>query len=200
MLLLVNPLYTDNFLANGKTSILSPQRPAIVVNISFELPIQHIVKEGTDINGFIIHDYTVSVLSFQVRNTKCGGNLCDRQQVYIGKCACYQMHNCSGNVVISIEVQITIPGGSTFKTLIRSKWFSEKFILTGELPSVTRASILENYRIGDRIYTSFESVTRYINELCKFRVIGCGKRGEVQYQGVDQTSNGIPHNAARVMV
>ena len=53
------------------------------------------------------------------------------------------------------------------------------------------------------MYTTFESVTRYINELCKFRVVGWAKRGEVQDQCVEQTSNicnGLPHNAARVMV
>ena len=79
-------------------------------------------------------------------------------------------------------------------------WFSENFILARELPSVTRAYIYECYDIGDIICTSFESVARYINKLCKFCVIGWGKRGEVQDRGVDQPSNGIPHNEARVMV
>ena len=148
----------------------------------------------------IIHDCTDSVLSFQVQNTKCSDNVCDRQQVSIGKGTCYQMHNRSGNVFISIEVQITIPGGSTFKTFIRSKWFSENFILAGELLPGIRASIFKDYEIGDRLYTYFESVTRYINDLCKFRVIGWAKSGEVQDQGVDQPSDDLPHNAALVMV
>ena len=75
--------------------------------------------------------------------------------------------------------------------------------MPGELPSGTRASISEDHEIGDRIYTSFESVTRYINMLCKFHVIGWANCGEFQDQGVDQpsnSSNGLPHNAARVMV
>ena len=38
MLLLVNPPSTDKFLANGSTPILDPQRPAIVVQSNFELP------------------------------------------------------------------------------------------------------------------------------------------------------------------
>ena len=80
------------------------------------------------------------------------------------------------------------------------RWFSEKFILSGELPSGTREYIHEYYDIGYRICTSFEIVSRYINKLCKLRVIGWGKHGEVQDQGVDQPSNGLPHNAARVMV
>ena len=150
---------------NGKTPILYPQRLALAINSNFELPMQHIVTEGTNTNCFSIHYCNISVLSFQVRNSKCGGNLCDRQQLSIGKFAYYKMYNRSDNVVINIEVQITIPDGPTLKTFIRGKSFSESFILTGELPSGTRVSILENYRIGDRIYTSFESVTRYINEL-----------------------------------
>ena len=39
--------------------------------------------------------------------------------------------------------------------------------------------------------------------LCKFHVIGWANCGEFQDQGVDQpsnSSNGLPHNAARVMV
>ena len=44
-----------------------------------------------------------------MRNTKCGGNLCDRQQVSNSKCACYQMQNSSGHIVIYIEFQIKIP-------------------------------------------------------------------------------------------
>ena len=72
--------------------------------------------------------------------------------------------------------------------------------MTGELPSGTRASIFEDYEIGDCIYSYFESVNRYINELCKFYVISWAKCGEVQDQGVDQPSNGITRNAARVMI
>ena len=73
------------------------------------IELQLIQRIYIDINGFIIHDCTVSVLSFQVQNTKRGDNLCDRQQVSIGKCACYQIHNCNGNVVISVEIQIISP-------------------------------------------------------------------------------------------
>lgn len=200
MLLLVNPPFSDNYLANGTTPILSPQRPAIVIRSNFKLHLQHIVTEGTDINGFILHNCQVNVLSFQVRNTKCGGNLCDRQQETITKCACYQMHNRSGNVTLSTEVVVTLPDGSSFRTFLRSKWFYEKFILTGSLPCGTRASIFEDFEIGDRLFAALDNVTKNINETCKFRIIGWAKRGEVQDAGVDQPNNGLPHNASRVMV
>ena len=125
MLMLVNPPGSENFLANGTAPILAPQRPAIVVKSSFELPLKHIVTEGTDIKGFILHDCAVSVQSFQVRNTRCGGYMCDRQQECINKCACYQMTSRSGNVLLSVEVKVTLPDGSSFKTFIRSKSFLE---------------------------------------------------------------------------
>ena len=200
MLLLVNPPSTDKFLANGSTPILDPQRPAIVVQSNFELPMQHIVTEGTDINGFILHNCILSVSSFQVQNCKCGGNLCDRQDSSNRRCACYQMPNRSGNVMISVEVKVVCPDGSSFYTHLRSKWFFEKYIFTSEVPSGTRAHIFEDYMIGDRFFTAVENVTEYINGLCKFRVLGWAKRGEVQDQGVDQPNNGLPYNAARVMV
>ena len=87
------------------------------------------------------------------------------------------MYNRSSNIVVSIEVKIIIPNRPTLKAFIRSMWFSEKFILTGEITSGTRESIFEDHEIGDRIYTSFESVTIYTNKLCKFRVIGWAKLG-----------------------
>ena len=200
MILLVNPPGTDRFLANSMTPILSPQRPAIAIQSKFNLPMKHIITEGTDINGFILNDCSVSVLSFQVRNTKCGGNLCDRQMESIGKCACYQIQNHTGNVVIAVEVRITLQDGTTFNTVFQSKWFFEKFIMTAPLPAGTRAINFEDYEVEDRFFHALESITNYINNICQFRVLGWVKRGEVQDQGVDQPSNGLPHNAAKVMV
>ena len=54
------------------------------------------------------------------------------------------MHNRIGNVVISIEVQIKIPNGSTLKNSIRIKWFSKNFILTGDLLSGNRSYTFED--------------------------------------------------------
>ena len=50
---------------------------------------RHIVTEGIDINGFILPNCELEVLSFNLRNKKCGGNLCDGQQDNVRKCACY---------------------------------------------------------------------------------------------------------------
>ena len=151
-------------------------------------------------NGYILTDYKVEVLSFYVRNTKCGGNLCDRQQDDISKCACYQMPNRAGNVIISLEVKITLHDGSVFNSYIRSKWFLETFILKGTLPIGTRASNFEDFEVEDRFFSAVDDVTKYINNLCKFQIIGWVKRGEVMDQGVAQPSQGLPHNAARSMV
>ena len=200
MLLLVNPPGTDKFLANGNTPILSPQRPAIVIQSTFHLPVKYIVTEGTDVNGFVLNNCTVTILNFQVRNTRCGGNLCDRQQDTTGKCACYQMPNRSGNVVISAEIRVTLPDGNTFNTEFQSKWFFDNFIMSAPLPAGVRAINFEDYEVEDRFYLALSRITQYINRICKFRVIGWVRRGEVQDQGVDQPSNGLPHNAARVMV
>ena len=62
MILFVNPPGTDRFLANSTTPILSPQRSATVIQSKFNLPTKHIVTEGTDINGFILSDCSVSIL------------------------------------------------------------------------------------------------------------------------------------------
>ena len=72
--------------------------------------------------------------------------------------------------------------------------------MTRPLPSGIRASVFEDYKIEDHLYNALNNVTTYINNLCQFRIIGWAKRGEVQDQGVDQPSNGLPHNASRAMV
>ena len=41
---------------------------------------------------------------------------------------------------------------------------------------------------------------KYINSNGKFQVVGWAKRGDVMDQGVSQPNNGLPHNAAKVMV
>ena len=200
MLLLVNPPGTDKFLANSGTPILMPVRPAIVINSNFILPVRTVITEGTDINGFILHNCSVRIKSFHVRNTKCGGNLCDRQQDNVGKCACYQMPNRSGNVIVAIEVEVTLENGTSFNTMFRSKWFLEKYVFSAPLPAGTRAISFEDYEVEDRLFAALDGVTNFINNVCNFRVIGWIKRGEVQDQGVDQPSKGLPHNAGKVMV
>ena len=110
------------------------------------------------------------------------------------------MPNRTGNVVIAVEVKVTLQDGTTFNTALQSKWFFENFIMTAPLPAGTRAINFEDYEVEDRFFIALESITGYINRICKFRVLDWVKRGRVQDQGVDQPSNGLPHNATRVMV
>ena len=95
---------------------LEPRRPAIVINSNFDLPMRKIVEEGTDMNGFILRDCEVIAKSFFVQNIRYGGNMCDRQQESLGKYACYQMPNRSGNVVILVEMEFLLPDGALFTT------------------------------------------------------------------------------------
>ena len=145
------------------------------------------IPEGTDINGFIIQDCIVSVKSFEVANTKCGGNLCDRHNENLSRCACFQMTSHIGNVVVSIEVEITNLDGSTFTTMIQSKCFLEKYLITGPLSAGTRASKFEDFEVEDNFFAAIKNVINYyINTTCGFRVIGWVKRGEVKDQGAEQ--------------
>ena len=123
MIMLTNPPTTDKNLTNSTTPVLMPYQPAIAINDNYNLLSRHIIIESIDLNGFIIEKYTVQVQSFQVKNTKCQGNLCNRQQDDIVKCACYQMTNHNTNVVISLDIQVTLEYGNSFQTTICSKWF-----------------------------------------------------------------------------
>ena len=201
MIILPNPPGTDKYLLNSSTPILSPKRPATVISSNFKLPTRELVTEGTDINGFIIQDCIINVKSFEVANTRCGGNLCDRQNDNLSRCACFQMTSRSGNVVISIEAEIRNPDGSSFTTAIQSKWFLEKYILSASLPTGTRASKFEDFEVEDSFFSSIKEVISYINTTCKFRVVGWVKRGEVQDQGAEQPTTSYRSNAnARIMI
>jgi len=199
MIILPNPPGTDKFLVNSSTPILAPKRPATVIKSNFNLPTRELITEGTDINGFVIQDCILTVKSFEVANTRCGGNLCDRQGENSSRCACFQMTSRSGNVVVSIEVEITNPNGSTFTTMIQSKWFLEQYLLTAPLPAGTRASKFEDFEVEDIFFASIRNVINYINTSCGFRVIGWVKRGEVQDQGAEQPTSTYG-NPPRVMI
>ena len=75
--------------------------------------------------------------------------MCDRQQDSLGKCAYYQMPNHSGNVVISVEIEVELPDGTSFTTFFRSKWFLEKYIFKGNLPVGIRADAFEDYEVEE---------------------------------------------------
>jgi len=197
MILLPNPPGTDRFLLNSSTPILMPSRPIVVIKSNHILNDRAIYSEGTDLNGFILNDCTINARSFEVRNTKCGGNMCDRQQDNISKCACYQMTNRSGNVIIAIEVTVSTPNGNFFLSKIRSKWFLETYIYSAVLQAGTRASAFEDYEVEDNFFQAIESVLDYINRTCKFRIIGWVKRGEIIDQGVEQPNT---YNAHKILV
>ena len=116
-------------MVNNSTPILILYRPEIVINTNFNLSLRYIITEGIDMNGFILNECKIKPLSFHARNTRCGGNVCDRQHDNVGKCACYQMSNRSVNVIISIEIDVSLPDGNTFTSFSRGKWFLEKYIL-----------------------------------------------------------------------
>ena len=50
-----------------------------------------------------------------------GGNLLDRQQDNVGKCACYQIPNPSGKVIILVGIKVNLPNENTFTTFLRNK-------------------------------------------------------------------------------
>ena len=120
-MLISSPPGTDKYIANGSTPILILQRPATLINSNFKLPFRHIFIEGTAVNGFILNCCEIKVLSVQVRDTKYGGNLYDRQQDNISKWPCYQMINRTENVIVTGEVVVTLEDGSSFTASIRSK-------------------------------------------------------------------------------
>ena len=115
MIMLPNPMGTDKFLSDSETPILEPHRAVVVIQNNFTLPIRSLVKQGTNMNGFILHDCTITPLGFYVRKSNCGGNMCDRQHGSLERCACFQMAR-QNNLIISIEVQV-VCGTVTFKTV-----------------------------------------------------------------------------------
>lgn len=56
MILLVNSLGTDKFLANSTIPVLSLQRLATIMQSNFNFPIKHVMTERIDMNGFILND------------------------------------------------------------------------------------------------------------------------------------------------
>ena len=197
MIMSTNVPDIEKFLATGTTPILVPVKPIIAINSNFHLKTCKIVTEGTDINGFILHDDKIEVIGVDVRNTNCGGNLCDRQQEHIDKCCCFQMNNRSGNVVISIEVKVNLPNKTSFRSEIRSKWFLEKYILTKPFFGGTRSSQFQSWQVEEMLEASIINIINAINNICLFCVIGWSKRGVVTDISTEQSSGGynVPDSA-----
>ena len=199
MMLLANPMSTDRYLSNAVTPILAPKRSAVVIQSNFKLTMRKVVQSGTNMNGFILHDCEVKPVGFYVQDTNCGGNLCDRQQESLGRCACFQMLNRSGCIKISIELEV-VCGDISFTTVFRSKWFVEKYILKQHLPIGVTAHTFEDFEVEERFFGSLSTIFSYINNNCKFQAIGWAKRGEMMDLGVAQPSNSLPHNGAKNVV
>ena len=121
-------------------------------------------------------------------------------EIMMKRCCCIQMINRVGNFAILFDVEVRTDEGATFNICMSSKWFMRNFIPSNDFPTGTWAFRFEHYEVKDRIYTTATNGSNYINSIGGFIVVDWVKRGEVENQGVDQPSNGLPHNAQRVMV
>ena len=64
----------------------------------------------------------------------------------------------------------------------------------------TQVITFEDCEVEDLLFMTMDSVIIFIRNIYNFRMIGWIKRGDVQDQGVDQSSNGLSLNAGRVIV
>ena len=104
------------------------------------------------------------------------------------------MVNRVGITAIYWYVKVALKYGTNFTTNMSSKWFTQQYIITGEMPSSTRAAQFEYYKVDYEIFNVVTFVTNYINQNVHFLVTGWDKRGEVKDQGGDQLNNGLPYN------
>ena len=82
------------------------------------------------------------------------------------------MNNRSGNVVISIEVTVTLRDHKTFNTHIQSKWFLVKYILTKPFIGETRLSQFQSWQVDTKLVDCIDNITMVINNTCLFCLIG----------------------------
>ena len=121
MILIVNLPSTDRFLANATTPILAPQRSLLASNSNSMVPERPVVEEGTDINGFILHNCMLQLRSFQVIDSPCGGKIYDQQMIMnddimSNQYSCIQMTNRVGNIAIFYDIEITPNNKTSFHT------------------------------------------------------------------------------------
>ena len=140
----------------------------MVIDSNINIGQKQIVREGTDINGFVIFPCQILVSSIQYHDTNCGGNTCDKQgwksDVFPTKCSCFQMNNGrQGNVAVMLEVKVDCPDGNSFSTNMSSQWFLTKFITTGVFPPGTCAAHCKEFNVDDSIFNSVRLVVNYIN-------------------------------------
>ena len=176
------------------------------MNSNFEIAESPVVMDGTSLNGFVLRSCDIRLLNISFLDTPCGGDMCDQQSVvsaggiHARRCACVQMNNRRGIAVVVYDIELELEDGSVVPTRLCSKWFSRKYVFSGPFAAGTSVATLEDFAVTDRIYDAAESVFNLINSNGGWLVYGWTKRGEIQDQAVDQPGNGLPHNAARVMV
>ena len=194
---ITNPPSVTKFLSNSSTPIMEPKRPASLVENNIDMVERSITSNGNSMSAFHLHNCKVFVKNFHVVETKCGGRLCDKRSPNSRRCACYVMQNESAPLAIVLEIEVILPDGSSFTVEFSSQWFLEQHILTGPLPRSVNRSMFDDYDVEDNLFESMLKIFRIVG---RFRVTGWVRRGEMLDQGVDQPSNGLPHNAQRVMV
>ena len=202
---------SSSSLANGGngagTPVLTTRSPLLLLNNNFHYPAVPIADNGTNSQGFILHNCTIVLNTVSVLDSSCGGALCDQQTIVSGdtvaqRCACFQ-HSASrrGSIVFVLSVTVTFADGTQFETEFVSRYFMDKFVFNGQTPSSIRAlHFTSDFMVQNQLYEATLSVLNYINQHGEFRVVGWVRRGEVADMGVDQPNNGLPYNAQRVMV
>ena len=117
-----------------------------------------IITEGTDIHSFILLNCKFNVNGFVVKNTKCGGNLCDRQSKNIEQSVCYQMDNRSRNIIIQVDITLKCKDGNNINTKFSSKCSLVNYIFMGSLPVGTKAKHFDSFDVEDKLYKSLEKL------------------------------------------
>ena len=203
--LMINVPGVEHYMVN--TPVLTTTRPLLVLANEHEFPERPINTEGTSISGYIINNCTINLQVVHIYDSSCGGNLCDQQGLKDGsgviksRCSCIQATTRSGKPMFGLVVEVRSASGVVFTTELISKNFMKQYVFIGSLPEGARAHMFQQqWEVEDRLYQKIQSVFNFINRHGGFRVIGWTRRGEVLDQGVDQPNNGLPYNAARVMV
>ena len=126
----------DRFFSNVTTPILSPQHPLLVLKTNLEYPVCPIISERTNINGFMILNFKVVINSFRFVDSLYGGSFCDHKSLINGdvmsnRCPCIQIMNWVGITAIHWDSKVNLEYENNYNTHISSKWFMQKYMLTG---------------------------------------------------------------------
>ena len=67
------------------------------------------------------------------------------------------MTNCSGNVIIQVDITLECKDGNDTNMKFSSKWSLEKCIVTGPLPVGTKAKHFDSFDVKDKLFESLEN-------------------------------------------